>query len=101
MEAHAVVTFIASGGLFILLFGFFSQKYFSRIEDQIKGLESKIDRMFNELSGFKVDVAKTGLENLRNELDESRERLLRLESAEERHWQTLERLSTKLERGNS
>jgi hypothetical protein len=97
METHAIITFIASGGLFILLFGFFSQKYFARIEDQIKNLEIKIDKTFNELSGFKIDVAKSGLETLKNDLAESKERLLRLENSEERHWATLERLSANLE----
>lgn len=91
------LTYVASGTLFVFLFGFFIKRYFDRVEEQIKVLEVKLDKMFAELSSFKVDVAKSGLENLKNDLAESKDRLLRLENSEERHWATLERLSSSLE----
>jgi hypothetical protein len=94
------INWVANGVIFIGLFWFFWNQFFSGLKKDIKDCRDEIHLCREEikshkddLHAFQLEFAKTGVDGLKEVVDKTKDRITRLELSESKIWGCLNKIS--------
>jgi ATP-dependent protease ClpP protease subunit len=92
-EVPQWIAYVSSGAIFVGIFVWFFNRYFTILETRLSSIETKMDLLGSNLSQLKLDLAKTGVDSLKSDLDKTKERLTMLEASEKKQWGVFDQIA--------